>query len=333
MATTTTQLAREHMLSLYSRMFLVRRFEESTNLLFMSSEVPGTVHLYNGQEAVAVGVCSALRLDDYITSTHRPHGHAVAKGIPLRSLMAELLGRTTGCCHGKGGSMHLGDIDYGMVPAIAIVAGGIPVAAGIGLAFRRMKTDRVVACFFGDGAVNEGAFHEGVNLAAIWDLPVVFVCENNLYGASTHVSKVMKAEHVADRVSAYGIPSVIVDGMDVLAVHKATCEAVANARDGKGPTLIECKTYRLCGHSRSDPQLYRPREEMDEWRAKDPITTFRARLIDDGLATADEIDEMQQAVEAELEDAIEYARKSPHPQPEDALADVYCDSEDSECAL
>jgi pyruvate dehydrogenase E1 component alpha subunit len=329
---TTTQLTREQLLSMYSGMLLARRFEEAANLLFMSGEVPGTVHLYTGQEAVAVGICSALRREDYITSTHRPHGHAVAKGIPVKSLMAELFARTTGCCRGKGGSMHMGDLDYGMVPAIAIVGGGIPVATGIGLAFKRMKTDRVVACFFGDGATNEGAFHEGVNMAAIWDLPVVLVCENNLYGASTHISRVMKAEHIADRASAYGIPAIIADGMDVQSVYHAAYEAVDHARAGKGPVLIECKTYRFSGHSRSDPQLYRPKEEMDEWKSKDPISALMNQLIGEGIATIEEIDVLHRSVERDMDEAIEFARTSPHPLPEDALEDMFNNTEGPTCA-
>ncbi|MBI2844185.1 MAG: thiamine pyrophosphate-dependent dehydrogenase E1 component subunit alpha [Armatimonadetes bacterium] len=308
---------------MYYQMLMARRFEEQASLLFVNGELPGTVHLYAGQEAVAVGVCSALRKDDYITSTHRPHGHAVAKGIPVKALMAELFAKTTGCCRGYGGSMHMGDIDYGMVPAIAIVGGGIPVAAGIGLAFKRLKTDRVVACFFGDGASSEGAFHEGVNMAAIWDLPVIFVCENNLYGASTHVSRVMKVDNIAERASAYGIPGVIADGMDVLSVYDATVEAVERARSGSGPTLIECKTYRFLGHSRTDPQQYRSKEEMEFWKSKDAIPRLKAWLIENEHFTAEEIDRIHEEVERELDEAVEFAKNSPSPLPEDALKNVF----------
>jgi len=226
------QLTKDRLLWMYERMLKIRRFEEEAHLLFLQGELPGTLHLYSGQEAVAVGVCAALRPDDYITSTHRPHGHALAKGISPNALMAELFARTTGCCRAKGGSMHVGDIDVGMVPAIAIVGAGIPIAAGIGLAFKRLGTDRAVACFFGDGASNEGAFHEGLNVAAIWDLPVIFVCENNLYGASTHVSQVMRVEHVADRAAAYGMPGVVVDGMDVLAVLRR-CSGSRGSSQGR----------------------------------------------------------------------------------------------------
>ncbi|OFX14158.1 MAG: pyruvate dehydrogenase (acetyl-transferring) E1 component subunit alpha [Armatimonadetes bacterium RBG_16_58_9] len=312
---------------MYRMMVLARRFEERVNLLFVSSEVPGTVHLYTGQEAVAVGVCLAIRPDDWITSTHRPHGHAVAKGIPVRELMAELFARTTGCCRGYGGSMHVGDMAYGMLPAIAIVGGNIPVAAGLALACKRLANGKVVACFFGDGASSEGAFHEGVNMAAIWDLPVVFVCENNLYGASTHVKRVMRVEHVADRAAAYGIPGVTVDGMDVVAVHDAVAEAADRARSGMGPALVECETYRFVGHSRTDPGLYRTKEEVEYFKSRDSIKCLRARVADAGMATEDEFTEIDQSVERELEEAIEFARKSPHPLPEDCLKHVFVGKE------
>ena len=318
----------DRLLYMYRMMQLARRFEEKASLLFVNSEVPGTVHLYTGQEAVAVGVCSALRADDWITSTHRPHGHAVAKGIPVRELMAELFARTTGCCRGYGGSMHMGDINYGMLPAIAIVGGNIPVAAGLALACKRLHNDRVVACFFGDGASNEGAFHEGVNMAAIWNLPVVYVCENNLYGASTHVSRVMNVDHISDRAAAYGIPGVTVDGMDVIAVHDAVADAVDQARSGGGPTLVECETYRFVGHSRTDPMLYRPKEEMAEWKSRDPIPRLKNQLLEAGVASNDEIAAIEMDVERELEEAIEFARNSPHPAPEDCLKHVFVGEED-----
>jgi pyruvate dehydrogenase E1 component alpha subunit len=314
---------RKTLLWMYETMLKIRRFEEELHLLFLQGELPGTLHLYVGQEAVATGVCAHLRQEDYITSTHRPHGHAIAKGVALNALMAELFGRATGCCRGKGGSMHLGDIGEGAVPAIAIVGAGIPIAAGLALACQRLGTDRVVACFFGDGASNQGAFHEGLNMAAIWDLPVVFVCENNLYGASTPVSRVMRVKHIADRAAAYGMPGVVVDGMDVLAVHDAVQEAVARARAGQGPTLVECETYRYVGHSRSDPGHYRPKEEVEAWRAKDPIPRLKARLLEEKVATAGEIEELEQRVEQELEAAVAFARASPEPRPEEALESVY----------
>jgi TPP-dependent pyruvate/acetoin dehydrogenase alpha subunit len=258
-------------LELYRQMVRIRRFEERVYTLFLDGEIPGTLHQYQGQEAVAVGVCAALAPTDWITSTHRPHGHALAKGVSARAAMAELYGKATGCCRGRGGSMHLGDPDVGMLPAIAIVGGGNTVVTGLGLAFAIRRTSQVAVCFFGEGATNEGAFHEGLNFAAVRALPVVFVCENNLYGASTAYTRVSLVEDVAARAGAYGVPGRVVDGMDVLAVREAASEAVALARAGGGPTLLECKTYRYVGHSRSDARGYRPRDEEELWLARDPI--------------------------------------------------------------
>ena len=265
-------------LELYRGMLRIRRFEERVYLLFLEGEIPGTMHQYQGQEAVAVGVCDALERTDWITSTHRPHGHALAKGVSARAALAELYGKATGCCRGRGGSMHLGDPDVGMLPAIAIVAGGNTVVTGLGLAFKLRRSGQVAACFFGEGASNEGAFHEGLNFAAVQRLPVVFVCENNLYGASTAYARVSLVEDVAARAVAYGVPGRIVDGMDVLAVREAMTEAVAVARAGDGPTLLECKTYRYVGHSRSDARGYRQREEEEAWKARDPIVRLRPQL-------------------------------------------------------
>ena len=235
-------------------------FEDGVKFLFLEGTMPGTIHQCQGQEATAVGVCAALRTDDIITSTFRGHGHALAKGLSVQELLDELFGAATGCCKGKGGSMHVGNMAKGMVPGIAIVGGGIPVAAGMALAFKMQKSDRVAVSFFGDGAVAEGAFHEGVNMAAIWNLPVIFVCENNLYGASTHVSQVMRDTHIARRVgSSYGIRAEQVDGNDVLAVYEAAKSAVEQCRAGNGPVFLELLTYRLTGHSRRDPAITSPR--------------------------------------------------------------------------
>jgi len=302
---------------LYRSMLRIRRFEERVYLLFLDGEIPGTVHQYQGQEAVAAGVCAALERTDWITSTHRPHGHALAKGVSARAAMAELYGKATGCCRGRGGSMHLGDPDAGMLPAIAIVGGGNTVVTGLGLAFKLRRSGQVAVCFFGDGAANEGAFHEGLNFAAVQRLPVVFVCENNLYGASTPYTQVSLLEDVAARAPAYGVPGRIVDGMDALAVHAAAEDAVAAARAGDGPTLLECKTYRYVGHSRSDARGYRAREEEAEWKERDPIARLRAGLADVDAAA------IEAAVEEEIEDAVEFARSSPEPDPEELLGDVY----------
>jgi TPP-dependent pyruvate/acetoin dehydrogenase alpha subunit len=307
---------------MYRDMVRIRKFEEKVYLLFLEGKVLGTIHQYQGQEAVAVGVCSALRREDCITSTHRPHGHCIAKGVPLNRMMAELFARADGCCKAKGGSMHMGDMSVGAIPAIAIVAGGVTIAAGMGLAYKFQKSDRVVACFFGDGAVNEGAFHEGVNLAAIWKLPVVFVCENNLYAASTPVQLTTPVA-IAERAAAYGIRSVVVDGNEVMAVYAATRAAVESARSGVGPTLLECQTYRTVGHSRGDASAYRPKEEVEAWKQKDPITRLKGHLIANRVATETDLAAVDREVEKEIEAAVVFAQESPPPRPEDALLYVY----------
>jgi pyruvate dehydrogenase E1 component alpha subunit len=311
------------LVDLYRMMLTIRRFEERCNYLYMQGRIPSTLHLYIGQEAVAAGVCAHLRTDDYALSTHRPHGHAIAKGVPLRSMMAELYAKVTGCCQAKGGSMHVGDINVGMVPAIAIVGGNIPIATGMALAAKRLNNGRVAVSFFGEGGSNEGAFHESLNMAALWDLPVVYVCENNLYAASTPVATAIKVENVADRAAAYGMPGVIVDGNDVEAVYQAAGEAIARARRGEGPTLLECKTYRLCGHSRSDPRTYRTKEEEALWEANDPITRLAERLQASGLATVENLAEIEQSVKADIDDAVAFAEASPAPAPEDTLKHVF----------
>lgn len=311
------------LVDLYRTMLTIRRFEERCNYLYMQGRIPSTLHLYIGQEAVAAGVCAHLRTDDYALSTHRPHGHAIAKGVSLRSMMAELYAKVTGCCQAKGGSMHVGDIKVGMVPAIAIVGGNIPIAAGMALAAKRLNNGRVAVSFFGEGGANEGTFHESLNMAALWNLPVVYVCENNLYAASTPVATAFKIKNVADRAAAYGMPGVIVDGNDVEAVYQAAGEAIARARRGDGPTLLECKTYRLCGHSRSDPRTYRTKEEEALWETKDPITRLAERLQQSGLATAESLAEIEQSVKAEIDDAVAFAEASPSPAPEDTLKHVF----------
>jgi pyruvate dehydrogenase E1 component alpha subunit len=308
---------------MYRTMVLIRRFEERVNELYMQGRIPSTLHLYIGQEAVATGVCANLTRDDHVLSTHRPHGHALAKGMAPRSLMAELMGKATGCCKAKGGSMHVGDMSVGMVPAVAIVGGSIPIASGFGLAAKMQKSGAVAVAFFGDGATNEGAFHEGINLAAVWDLPVLFVCENNLYAASTPFQTAFKIENIADRAAAYGMPSRIVDGNDVLAVYETAREAVERARAGGGPTLIECKTYRLCGHSRSDPRTYRTKEEEAEWQTRDPIPRFREWLVKEGAAAAGELDEIAAEVERTIDEAITFGDASPAPQLADLTTDVF----------
>ncbi len=319
----TLNLTKEKFAEIHRTMLEIRFFEEKVFELYAQNLVPGTIHLYLGEEAVAVGVCSTLRKDDYITSTHRGHGHCIAKGAELKRIMAEILGKKTGYCKGKGGSMHIADFSVGMLGATAVVGAGIPIAVGAGLSIKLDKTDQVVACFFGEGASNQGTFHEGINMASVWNLPVIFVCENNLYAMGTRQSKAMKIENIADRAIAYGIPGVVVDGNDVLAVLEVTQRAVERARRGEGPTLIECKTYRHKGHSRVDPARYRSKEEVEEWLAKDPIKRFKQKLLQTHILTESEIQKIESEVLAKIEEAVEFAMQSPYPMREEALEDIY----------
>ncbi|MFH1918347.1 MAG: thiamine pyrophosphate-dependent dehydrogenase E1 component subunit alpha [Planctomycetota bacterium] len=313
----------EFLLGLYRQMVLIRKFEERVKYLFLEGVMPGTIHQCNGQEACAVGVCAALEPHDVITTTHRPHGHALAKGVTVDAAMAELFGRTTGCCKGKGGSLHLGDLAKGVVPAVAIVGGGVPIATGMALAFKMKKETRVAVCFMGDGATNEGAFHEGVNMGAIWDLPVVYVVENNLYGASMPVGMAMKTDTISERGCAYGIPGVTIDGNDLLAVYETAKEAVSRAREGDGPTLLELMTYRITGHSRRDPALYQPEEEKQKALEAEPIGRFSKYLLDQGMADHESLGRIDREVEEEIEAAVEAAMAAPEPRPEDTLEDLF----------
>lgn len=312
------------MLHFYREMLLIRRFEERCNTLFLQGKIPSTLHLYIGQEAVAVGVTSALREDDYVLGTHRPHGHGLAKGVSPDAMMAELYAKVTGCCKGKGGSMHVGDMSVGAFPAIAIVGANAPIACGSALSAKMRGTDQVTVAYFGEGGANEGAVHEAMNMAAVLRLPVIFVCENNLYGASTPVSQVVAVEQIADRAAAYGMPGVVADGNDVLEMSRVTTIAVERARKGEGPTLIEAMTYRLCGHSRSDACGYRTREEEAHWRDKDPLTRL-AHLLTEEMNAIQPIvlDEIEQEVARRIDQAVEFAENSPLPQPEDALLHVF----------
>jgi TPP-dependent pyruvate/acetoin dehydrogenase alpha subunit len=314
---------RDFLLGLYERMVLIREFEEGVKFLFLEGAMPGTIHQCQGQEATAVGVCAALGAEDFITSTFRGHGHALARGLTPESLLFELFGASTGCCRGKGGSMHVGDMDLGMVPGIAIVGGGIPLAAGMALAMKMQRRPGVVACFFGDGAVAEGAFHEGVNLAAIWDVPAIFVCENNLYGASTHVGRVMRNPRISDRAAAYGIRGETVDGNDVLAVYEAARTAAEECRDGRGPVLLELLTYRRTGHSRRDACHYQPAEEREAWSRRDPIDRFGGLLLEWGLADRPALDQIRARVEARFQEAVAEARRQPLPSADDLTTDVF----------
>jgi pyruvate dehydrogenase E1 component alpha subunit len=311
---------------MHRNMLRIRRFEEKLAEENAQGNIPGLLHLYVGQEAVAVGACSALGKDDYITSTHRGHGHCIAKGGDLPKMMAELFGKETGYSKGRGGSMHIAAPDIGIVGCSGIAGAGIPIAAGVGLSIKLRKTNQVCVCFFGDGASNTGAFHEGMNLAALWELPVIYVIENNQYAISMPASKSTKLANFADRAAAYGMSNAVADGMDVLSVYAAVSQAVARARRGEGPTLVECKTYRFRGHHEGDPkrgETYRTRQEMAEWEARDPIPRLAERIITGRIATRAELDVINQETIREVEDAVAFAKESPSPKPEDVASYLF----------
>ncbi|NLV84250.1 MAG: thiamine pyrophosphate-dependent dehydrogenase E1 component subunit alpha [Spirochaetales bacterium] len=315
---------KERALGMYQRMSLIRKYEERIYYLFLEGIMPGTIHQSTGQEACAVGMLYDLRTDDHMASTHRPAGHDLAKGVSLKSMMCEMFGKDEGCCRGKGGAMHTGDIEVGALVANAIVGGNLPIAAGVALAYKMQKKDNVIVCFFGDGATNEGAFHESMNAAAIWKLPVIYVCENNLYSATTSIAITCNMQNpAADRAVAYAIPSEIVDGNDVLKVNEAATRAIKRARSGEGPTIIELKTYRHGGHSRNDACQYRPKDEEKHWFDHDPVKNFRDYLITNKLATEEEVEKIDNNIEADIDEAVEYAQHAPFPQIESALTDVY----------
>ncbi len=315
--------SKQQLLELYRSMQRIRRFEERVSEQFAAGKIPGFVHLCIGQEGVAVGACASLGPDDFITSTHRGHGHLIAKGGELDKMMAELYGKETGYCKGRGGSMHIVDVGLGILGANGIVGAGTQIAAGAGLSSKVRESGQVVVCFFGDDASTEGMFHESMNLAALWDLPVIFMCENNLYGQFTPYDKHTRVPNVAEKARAYGVPSCIVDGNDVLAVRDATDEAARRARSGGGPTLIECKTYRWHGHMEGDVYGYRTQAEVEKWKEKCPIAGLRSRLIAEGIASQEEFDGIDQEVEAAVSAAIEFAEGSPDPDPSTATENVY----------
>jgi pyruvate dehydrogenase E1 component alpha subunit len=317
------EIPKEKLIAMYQGMLRLRHFEDRVKDLFAAGEMPGFVHLYLGEEAVAVGACSALEKHDYITSTHRGHGHILAKGGEMKYMMAELYGKATGYNKGKGGSMHIAWPELGILGANGIVSGGIPIATGAALSAKYRKSGQAAICFFGDGAASEGTFHESVNIASAFKLPVVYVCENNLYGVSTRQSDVRNIEDIADRGAAYGIPGLIIDGNDVIAVYEAVVEAVRRAKNGEGPTLIECKTYRWRTHFEGEPDTYRPPEEVAYWLKKEPIAPFKAKLIEMRILTEDEAEAIEQGVMAELAEAVEFARQSPLPDPETALEGLW----------
>ena len=317
-----------NLLDLYRKMFLIRQFELRAINERRSGLIPGFIHSCVGEEATAVGACAALNIEDVITSTHRGHGHLIAKGGDPSYMMAELAARSTGYCGGKGGSLHMSDFDLGILGANGIVAGGIPMAVGAALAFQMRREPRVALAFFGDGAVNEGAFHEAANLAGLWSLPVIFFCENNLYGEGTPQHKQAPIRDLSQRAAGYGFPGVIVDGNDVLAVYEATREAAARARGGLGPTFIEGKTYRYRGHYEGDPMVYRSKEELEAWKQRDPIIHWREKLLSEYGVAPEVLDDIKARVRQQLDEAVAFAIESPPPPPEAALMGVYGDTHD-----
>lgn len=317
-------ISKERKFWIYEIMNKIRYFELKALRLFEENKLRGSVHLYVGEEAIAASVCSQLTDEDYITSTHRGHGHCIAKGGELDKAMAELMGKETGYCRGRGGSMHIADFTKGNLGANAIVGGGIPIATGAALAAKLQQNDKIAVSFFGDGASNEGIFHESLNLAAVWKLPVIFICENNEYGISVPVSQSTSVENISDRAIGYGIPGVTIDGNDVFAVYEAFETAVKRAKAGDGPTLIECKTYRTLGHWTGDPQNYREKEDVEMWRdKKDPIQLFKKRLVDAGDFTSEELDKVEEAARVEANKAAEFAVNSPDPDPAYVMDDVF----------
>lgn len=317
------EVSKDQLFAALLKMHQIRFFEEGAEDSYTRGLIHGTMHLSIGQEGSAVGVCMMLDDTDQITSTHRGHGHCVAKGAELKLMFAEFFGKEEGYCKGRGGSMHIADVSKGNLGANGIVGGGLPIAVGAALANKKLKNNKVVVCFFGDGASNEGAFHESLNMASVWNLPVVFVCENNGYGMSTSTARSTSVEHIADRAVAYSMPGEIVDGNAISDVAEVTRTAVERARSGNGPSLIECKTYRWRGHSKSDRNRYRTVEEIDNWKKKDPIKRFEHQLREFNILTLDEINAVSMQAKKDVEDAIEYARAGTDPDPATVIRDVY----------
>ena len=315
------------LMEMLRRMLRIRHFEEAVIKLVERGEIVGAAHSYIGEEAVAVGACMALRDDDWITGNHRSHGHPIAKGGDVNKAMAELLGKSTGFCKGKGGSMHLADFSIGILGESGILGSSIPTAVGAALGSQLQGNDRVAVPFFGDGASNEGAFHESINLAAVWNLPVIFLCENNQYAVTSSFKKMVAVENIADRAASYAIPGVLVDGQDVIAMYEAVSEAVTRARAGQGPSLIEGRTYRYEDHSlglgRIVRDSYRDDAEVEEWKRRDPIDIHKKRLLEQNIATQEEIDQVENEVKQQIEDAITFARESPYPEPSALFEDMY----------
>jgi pyruvate dehydrogenase E1 component alpha subunit len=304
-------------------MYTIRAFETMAEQSYAMGKIHGTMHLSVGQEACAVGAMATLRPDDLILSTHRGHGHCIAKGGDVKKMVAEFYGKETGYCRGRGGSMHIADVEGGNLGANGVVAGGIPLAVGVGLSIKMQRNDKVCLCFFGDGAVNAGAFHESLNMAAIWKLPVVFICENNQYAMSYSVKKAVAIDDIAKRAASYGMPGKTVDGNDVVAVYREVKRAVKRARQGEGPTFLVLETYRWKGHSKSDRNLYRTKEEIEQWKQKDPIRRFRERLLEAGAITEEEVDQLQQEAQRIVDEGVRFAEESPEPSLDTIEEGVY----------
>lgn len=312
------------LLGFYQTMVTIRQFETMAGEYFAAGEIPGFIHLSIGQEASSVGVCSCLRRDDYVTTTHRGHGHMIAKGADLKKMVAELFGKKTGYCKGKGGSMHIADFSIGILGANGVVAGGLPITAGAGFSIKMRKTDQVAVCFFGDGAANRGPVHEVMNMASVWKLPILFVVENNQWASTTPQTASGSVPDLSIRSTGYNMPGVLVDGNDVLAVRKAAGNAIERARKGEGPTFIENKTYRICGHFQGDPQKYRTEAEVAEWQnKKDPIYRFSKYLIKNKKSKTKDLEKIWEDVAVELDKAVTFAKESPFPAPEEALEDLF----------
>ena len=314
---------KEQLLSFYREMFKVRSFDSMAAELFLQARMSGNIHTCVGEEATAVGACQALRPSDFITATHRGHGHCIAKGADPKKMMAELFGKKTGYCKGKGGSMHIADVNLGILGANGIVGAGIPIATGSALASKIQSSDDVTLAFFGDGASNQGTFHESINMASAWKLPIIYMCENNKYGVSVCIDRVTNTEDIADRAQGYHIPGVVVDGNDIFAVYEAVSAAAERARKGDGPTLIECKTYRQRGHYEGDPMVYRTKEEMQAWKEKDPVVRLRAQLAGQNGITEEELAAIETAVKEEIEAAVAFAEESPFPEVDEVITDMY----------
>lgn len=323
--------SKEMLLGMYEKMLRIRKFEVRLTEYFTKGMLYGNIHTSIGQEAVPVGVCEALEKDDLMTSTHRGHGHSLAKGAKSDIMMAELFGKKTGYCGGKGGSMHVTDVSLGILGSNGIVGAGIPIATGSGLASKIRGTKEVTVAFFGDSASNQGTFHESINMAAAWKLPVIYLCENNNYGVSVNIHTVTNTDTIAERAKAYNIPGVTVDGNDPLAVYEAVSEAVKRAREGKGPSIVECMTWRMRGHYEGDPAAYRPKEVTEEWGRKDPIDNFRKYLLKHGIEES-EVVSVEQAIEKEIEDAVQFALDSPLPDPREVTDNVYANDNERSVA-